>query len=63
MVKIKINYIKCVEDPYKICVELCPVSIFQNEKLEKPKVVNEEKCILCRTCQVNCPNQAIEIFT
>jgi len=63
MVKIVIDYDKCVGDFDKICVEICPVSVFRNEKLEKPEVVNEESCILCRTCQFNCPCQAIEILT
>jgi NAD-dependent dihydropyrimidine dehydrogenase PreA subunit len=63
MVKIVIDYAKCVGDANKICVEICPISAFRNGKSEKPTVVNEEKCIMCRTCQVNCPSQAIEILT
>jgi NAD-dependent dihydropyrimidine dehydrogenase PreA subunit len=63
MVKIVINYAKCVGDADKICVEICPVSVFRNKKSGKPEVVNEKKCIMCRTCQVNCPSQAIEILT
>jgi len=62
MVKIVIDYAKC-EDVDRICVEICPVSVFRNDKLEKPKVVNEENCIMCRTCEVNCPSQAIKILT
>jgi len=62
MVKIVIDYTKCVENTDKICVEICPVSVFRNEKSKKPRVVNEENCILCRTCQVNCPGQAIKIL-
>jgi len=62
MVKIKIDYAKCVNDIDKICVEICPVSVFRNEKSKSPRIVNEESCIMCRTCQVNCPNQAIEIL-
>jgi NAD-dependent dihydropyrimidine dehydrogenase PreA subunit len=62
MVKIRVNYAKCVGETGKICVDICPVSVFRNEKFEKPKVVNEESCIMCRTCQVNCPSQAIEIL-
>jgi 2-oxoglutarate ferredoxin oxidoreductase subunit delta len=63
MVKIVIDYAKCVEDLDKICVEICPVSVFRNGKLEKPEVVNQENCIMCRTCEVNCPGQAIKILT
>jgi NAD-dependent dihydropyrimidine dehydrogenase PreA subunit len=66
MVKIRINYARCVEDASKICVEICPVSIFRIKKLaksEKPEIVNVENCIMCRSCQANCPLQAIEILT
>jgi NAD-dependent dihydropyrimidine dehydrogenase PreA subunit len=63
MVKIVIDYAKCVGDVDRICVEICPVSVFHNEKSEKPIVVNEESCIMCRTCEVNCPCQAIKILT
>jgi len=66
MVKIRIDYVRCVEDSSKICVEICPVSIFRIKKLaksEKPEIVNVENCIMCRSCQVNCPFQAIEILT
>jgi NAD-dependent dihydropyrimidine dehydrogenase PreA subunit len=63
MVRIVIDYAKCTGDGYKICVEICPASIFRNEKSAKPEVVNEERCNICRACQVNCPSQAIEILT
>ncbi|MBX5328413.1 MAG: 4Fe-4S binding protein [Candidatus Bathyarchaeota archaeon] len=63
MAKIVIDYSKCVGDRDKICVEICPTSVFNNGKSKKPKIVNEENCILCRTCQVNCPGQAIKILT
>jgi 2-oxoglutarate ferredoxin oxidoreductase subunit delta len=62
MVKIKVDYSKCLGEIDKICVEICPVSVFRDMKLKKPKVENEENCIMCRTCQVNCPSQAIEIL-
>jgi len=63
MVKIIIDYTKCAGDDDKICVEICPVSVFNSGKSKKPKVENEENCIMCRTCEVNCPNQAIKIST
>ncbi|NWG10401.1 ferredoxin family protein [Candidatus Bathyarchaeota archaeon] len=63
MVKIVIDYTKCVGDADKICVEICPVSVFLDSKSEKPKIVNEKHCIQCRTCEVNCPSQAIKILT
>jgi NAD-dependent dihydropyrimidine dehydrogenase PreA subunit len=63
MVKIVIDYAKCVGDTDRICVEICPVSVFRNKRSEKPTIVNEESCIMCRTCEVNCPSQAIKILT
>jgi NAD-dependent dihydropyrimidine dehydrogenase PreA subunit len=61
MVKIVINYAKCVREKDRICVDICPASVFRAGKALKPEVVTAENCIMCRTCQVNCPSQAIEI--
>jgi len=62
MVKIVVDDSKCVKDTQKICVEICPVSVFRLKKSGRPQIVNEEDCIMCRTCQVNCPEQAIKIL-
>jgi NAD-dependent dihydropyrimidine dehydrogenase PreA subunit len=62
LVQIRIDYAKCINEKDKICLELCPVSIFVFEKGSKPKTVKAEKCIMCKTCIVNCPGQAIEIL-
>jgi NAD-dependent dihydropyrimidine dehydrogenase PreA subunit len=62
MVRIKIDYAKCVKEKDRICVELCPFSVFSFEKAPRPRVVDAESCIMCRVCQVNCPSQAIEIL-
>lgn len=61
MVRIIIDYDKCSGEKDKICVEICPFSVFTSRGNSKPDVVNVENCILCRTCQVNCPQQAIQI--
>jgi NAD-dependent dihydropyrimidine dehydrogenase PreA subunit len=61
MVRIVIDYDKCAKEKDKICVEICPVSVFRFGKSAKPEAANVENCIMCRTCQVNCPRQAIEI--
>jgi NAD-dependent dihydropyrimidine dehydrogenase PreA subunit len=62
MVKIVVDYAKCVGDPDRICVEICPFSVFVIRKSEKPRAANAENCIMCRSCQVNCPGQAIRIL-
>jgi len=61
MVKIAIDYDKCADEKDKICVEICPVAVFRLGKSGRPEIVNVENCIMCRTCQVNCPGQAIGI--
>jgi NAD-dependent dihydropyrimidine dehydrogenase PreA subunit len=63
LVKIVVDYAKCVGDPDRICVEICPLSVFVNDRAGKPKVVKEENCIMCRSCEVNCPGQAIRILS
>jgi NAD-dependent dihydropyrimidine dehydrogenase PreA subunit len=62
MVRVRINYAKCVGEKDKICVDLCPVSVFALGKGSRPEPANSEKCIVCRVCAVNCPGQAIEIL-
>lgn len=63
MVKIKVNTAKCLREKEKICVEMCPASVFREGKTENPEVVNAENCTMCRSCMLNCPGQAIEILT
>ena len=41
IVKIVIDYAKCVGSTYKICVEIRPGSVFRDEKSGKPEIVNE----------------------
>jgi len=63
MVKIAVDDAKCIREKEKMCVELCPTSVFRYRPSEKPLVAHAENCIMCRTCQVNCPSQAIDITT
>lgn len=42
-----------------ICVEFCPKKVLGVNHLEKIEVVNEEDCILCRQCEMRCPDYAI----
>jgi NAD-dependent dihydropyrimidine dehydrogenase PreA subunit len=63
MVKILIDYSKCNGNGEKLCMEICPVSVFCIGKSGKPEVADVENCIGCRTCQFNCPNQAIAVLS
>lgn len=59
MVEIKIDTEKC--DGCGTCVDVCPVEVFEL-KNNKSVVVNLDECLVCRACEVQCPNSAIEII-
>jgi NAD-dependent dihydropyrimidine dehydrogenase PreA subunit len=59
MVEIKIDIEKC--NGCGTCVDICPVEVFEI-KDEKSVVVNLDECLVCRACEVQCPDNAIEII-
>lgn len=58
MPKIEIDVGKCNGDG--TCIEICPMACFEL-KGEKAVVVNEDDCIVCGACEVQCPNEAITV--
>lgn len=42
-----------------ICVAFCPKKVLTVNQLEKVEVVSEEECVLCRQCEMRCPDFAI----
>lgn len=59
MVEIKIDEEKCTG--CGTCVDICPVAVLEIQD-EKSKVVNLDECLVCRACEVQCTEAAIEII-
>jgi len=62
MVKVEIDLNKCDGDG--TCVDVCPVDVFELQQIEgktKAVIVDNDACIVCRACEVQCPQQAITV--
>lgn len=64
MVKVTVDLKKCDGDA--ICVEICPAAVFEMKEVpgyegKKTVVVDNDACIACKACEVQCPTQAITI--
>ena len=58
MVEIKIDLSKC--DGCGTCADNCPVCVYVIEN-GKSEAVNVSECLVCRACEVQCPNSAIQV--
>lgn len=59
MVEIKIDASKC--DGCGTCKDTCPVAVYEIND-EKSHAVSVNDCLACRACEVQCPNQCIQII-
>ena len=64
MVTVTVDLDKCNGDG--VCVELCPVQVYESKEVygyegKKSVVVNNDACIACRACEIQCATQAIAI--
>jgi len=46
-----------------ICVAFCPTKVLELDRKDKSIAIRPEDCILCKMCELRCPDLAIEILT
>lgn len=59
MVKIVVDNHKCTG--CGTCVDICPVGVYE-VKDGKSAPVKSEECLVCRACEVQCPESAIQVI-
>ncbi|MDH5482511.1 MAG: 4Fe-4S binding protein [Candidatus Bathyarchaeota archaeon] len=59
MVKILVDNHKCTG--CGTCVDNCPVGIYEIKE-GKSVPVNSEDCLVCRACEAQCPESAIQVI-
>lgn len=44
-----------------ICVAFCPQKIISADATGKPSMLDSDKCVGCRFCEIHCPDFAITV--
>ena len=44
-----------------ICIEFCPKGVLELDTQDKAVPVRNEDCVVCRLCEMLCPDLAIDI--
>ncbi len=45
----------------RICIEFCPEGVLELNDQEKAIVAHLENCTACKSCELRCPDIAIEV--
>lgn len=45
-----------------ICIHFCPKDVLDFDRQEKAQAVRTEDCIVCKLCELRCPDLAIQII-
>jgi NAD-dependent dihydropyrimidine dehydrogenase PreA subunit len=59
MVKIVVNNEKC--NGCSTCADTCPVGVYEI-KDGKSVAAKPDECLVCRACEVQCPESAIQVI-
>lgn len=64
MVKVSVDLAKCNGDG--VCVDICPTQVFEMKAVTgyegtKSVVINNDACIGCKACEVQCATQCITV--
>jgi NAD-dependent dihydropyrimidine dehydrogenase PreA subunit len=51
----------CKDQDSIICIDVCPVNVFEKGKDKIITVKRPEECIGCRACEASCPKNAIKV--
>lgn len=65
MARQKLQSIEIIRDWCKgcsICVSLCPKKVLELDKEQKAVVARPEDCIVCKLCELRCPDLAITVL-